>query len=113
MNPDAPMSLKYFTPDDFHAVCGLREEFNTIHSIPDTDEGHGFRKGDKVEWFEFSLATMRDSERRRGVVTGIRDALVRVGADLHVPTRLKLLSRSTWKKGEILDLSLVPRKEKP
>jgi len=91
MDINQPMKLKHFRESDFHEVCGLREVFNTIHSIPDSDEGHGFRKGDKVEYSVFSLGSLRDDDKKRGIVTGIRDAFVRVGSELYHPSRLRKL----------------------
>ncbi len=91
INPDAPMKLKHFKESDFHEVCGMREEITTLQSAhPDEDSGHGFRKGDKVEFGVFNIGTFSE-DKAKGIVRGIQGPFVRVGLELYHPQRLRKL----------------------
>lgn len=73
-------TLKHFRPDDFHVVTGSREEFHRLHE-PDAASGHGFKRGDRVRFGVFSIATFRN-EYKTGKVSGIAGDFVRINGEL-------------------------------
>lgn len=73
-------TLKHFRSDDFHAVCGLQEEFRS--NEPDEEEGFGFKRGDVVGFGVFSIADFK-KHFTVGKVTGIRGEFVRIAGELY------------------------------
>lgn len=88
MDPNAPMTLKHFKADDFHVVCGLREEFRTHE--PDAESGHGFLKGDRVMFGRFNIGSYQN-DMAEGLVTGIKGDFVRICGELYHHTAVKKL----------------------
>lgn len=90
INPEERLNLKHFKESDFHEVCGMREEIMTVNREPDELSGHGFTRGDRVEYPVFNIGTLKD-DYAKGKVAGISGPFVRVGLELHVPSRLRKL----------------------
>jgi hypothetical protein len=82
---DRSMTLKYFKPDDFHAVTGAQEEFRTHE--PDLPEAV-FQIGHRSKFFEVGQKVYCHSDGSSGVVDGIASEDGKPTQFVRVNTRL-------------------------